>query len=576
MKKIIFLFFFFGTLNIFATHNRAGEILYKRIPPYTTYTYSITLIRYTDHGNGIADRCVDTLYFGDGQKGVAPRTNGGTGLCNDCSQCGEILINEPGYVLKENIYSITHTYSSPGTFVVSSSDPNRNGGIINIPNSVNQPFYVESVIVINGSLGINSSPVLTNLPADKGFVNTCYYHNPGAFDADGDSLSYQLIACKNASNQNIPGYFFPPFAPGGTFSISPTNGSLVWCTPQSQGEYNIAILVTEWRKINCTGPYLFMGSVMRDMQAVINNGTSAFISVSSIIDTCVVAGTVFNKTFTVTNNNQTNLTLIGSAANKSNLPLATLSSTTGINSFNSSVVWNTNCAHAQNNSHKIVYYAEQVNTPRQKIYSQFNLKVVPPAPVIVSVTTPTNHVVLTWKKVNGCNNIKGYYIYRKVGTNSWSHSSCETGVPSYAGFTLIGYKIPTDTVYDDGLFNPVANGSTGNYIVTTLMKDCLESFADTIKTVSFIVGLKENKLNENDLSVYPNPFLNNLQIDLQALTFEKVESTLYSIDGKRIKSQVDKNCKGYLTLNTVDLDAGIYFLYLKTEKGTLVKKVIRQ
>ncbi len=578
MKKIILLLQFFCSIAIFATHNRSAEILYRRVAPFSSYTYSITVIRYTDHGNAIADRCEDTVYFGDGQKAVALRINGGTGLGCGCASnnCGEIIINEPGYVVKKNVYSIIHTYGSPGTFIVSSLDVNRNGGILNIPNSINQPFYIEAVIVISPSIPLNASPLLSNLPVDKGRFNYCYYHNPGAYDEDGDSLSYHLTPCMSGSNQAIPGYTYPQIGPGGSFSINPTTGLLTWCVPQGQGEYNFAIVVKEWRRINCSGPYQFIGSVMRDMQAVVNNGTSMSMSLSSIVDTCVVAGTIFNKTFTVTNSNQTNLTLIGSSANASNLPLATLSPTTGVNTFNSSVVWNTNCGHAQNNSHQIVYYAEQVNTPRQKTYNQFNLKVVPPAPVIVTVSNPTNHIILTWKKINGCGNIKGYNVYRKIGANSWSHSACETGVPPYAGFTLINFNNPNDTTYDDGFFTPVANGSTGNYIVTTVMNDCLESFADSIKTVSFVVGLKENKLTENDISVYPNPFLNNLQIDLHALTFEKMESTLYSIDGKLIKSQVDKSCKGYLNFKTTDLKAGIYFLYLKTELGTVVKKVVRE
>ena len=73
-----------------ATHNRAGEILYKRIPPYTqtllgitikVYTYSITVIKYTDDGVNIADRCVDTVYFGDNTRAVASRVNGPTCYC---------------------------------------------------------------------------------------------------------------------------------------------------------------------------------------------------------------------------------------------------------------------------------------------------------------------------------------------------------------------------------------------------------------------------------------------------------------------------------------------------------------
>ena len=201
---------------------------------------------------------------------------------------------------------------------------------------------------------------------------------------------------------------------------------------------------------------------------------------------------------------------------------------------------------------------------------------VPPAPVIISVNNPTNHVLLTWKKISICNNIKGYNIYRKIGTNSWLHTACETGVPAYTGFTLVGFNNPTDTVFNDGNFTPVTNGSTGNYIVTTVMNDCAESFADTIKTVFLMVGLKENAMPEIDLSVYPNPFLNSLRIDLKGVIFEQIESALYSVDGKLLRSQIDNKCIGDLIIKTNDLKYGIYFLLIKTEKGNLVKKVVKE
>lgn len=98
LKSVLLFVFVCFAYVLNATHNRAGEILYKRIAPYTTqvsgttvqvYTYSFTIVKYTNDGSNIADRCVDTVYFGDGTKGVAPRVNGGTLLCgNNCSNCG--------------------------------------------------------------------------------------------------------------------------------------------------------------------------------------------------------------------------------------------------------------------------------------------------------------------------------------------------------------------------------------------------------------------------------------------------------------------------------------------------------
>src|ERR1043165_3346015 len=82
----LFLLVFLYSTTTRATHNRSGEILYKRIAPFSAivngvtvsvYNYSITVIKYTDHNLAtVADRCVDTVYFGDGDRGIAPRING--------------------------------------------------------------------------------------------------------------------------------------------------------------------------------------------------------------------------------------------------------------------------------------------------------------------------------------------------------------------------------------------------------------------------------------------------------------------------------------------------------------------
>ena len=98
--------------------------------------------------------------------------------------------------VKKNVYSCTHTYSGPGLFKIYMFDRNRNSGVINVPNSVNQPFYLETLLSINAFLGPNSSPVLTRDPIDEACLGQCFFHNPGAVDTDGDSLSYDLVMSK--------------------------------------------------------------------------------------------------------------------------------------------------------------------------------------------------------------------------------------------------------------------------------------------------------------------------------------------------------------------------------------------
>jgi hypothetical protein len=282
MKTIYsFLLFFLFLFSAKATHNRAGEIVYKRIAPFTNvvgtvtvqvYTYSITLIKYTDDGVGIADRCADTIYFGDGSKGLAPRINGSTNCgCGVSVACGSLIVSIPNYKVKYNVYSIIHQYPGVGNYLISSFDPNRNQGVHNIPNSVNQPFYLESLLIINSISANNSSPVLTNPPINQATVGVCFYYNVGAIDADGDSLSYELTPCRTIGGQSVNGYFYPETGFAGTFSINALTGLLTWCTPQLLTEYNIAILVKEWRK-NTSGVPQLMGYVLRDMQILVRYG----------------------------------------------------------------------------------------------------------------------------------------------------------------------------------------------------------------------------------------------------------------------------------------------------------------
>lgn len=258
-------------LSANATHNRSGEILYKRVAPFGTnntpiYTYSITVIKYMDHGATVADRCVDTVYFGDGQKGVAPRINGGTGLNCGCSgtiQCGQLIVQQNGYTVKKSIYSILHTYAGAGVYTITSSDPNRNAGIHNIPNSASTPFYLEARLVISSVSAMNSSPEFGSDPVNQATLGVCFIDDLQLYDADGDSLITELINCGAA-----PGYFDPELPVNGTYGLLSASGPLQWCSPVMATTYHIAYRVNEFR-YNGSGFLVLIGSVMREREVIV-------------------------------------------------------------------------------------------------------------------------------------------------------------------------------------------------------------------------------------------------------------------------------------------------------------------
>ncbi len=71
------------------------------------------------------------------------------------------------------------------------------------------------------------------------------------------------------------------------FGIDEFTGELRWDTPLLQGEYNVAFMVEEWRQ------GVKVGSVVRDMQILIGACNNNPPEISTISDTCVIAGTNF-------------------------------------------------------------------------------------------------------------------------------------------------------------------------------------------------------------------------------------------------------------------------------------------
>jgi hypothetical protein len=256
-------------LNCSATHNRGGHITYKRVAPFTkivgtetvqAYNYVISVIRYHNVGTNVAERCADTVYFGDGGKGVAYRVNGSTcSACGSTISCGVSL--SPPLGGKVSTYTVQHTYAGSGVYLIQSFDPNRSPDITNIPNSINHPSYIESQLTISAQTNDNS---LEFQDPDVAIAhpNQCWHHTPVITEADGDSLSYEITATRGVGGAAAPGYFFPT----GTYGFN--GGWLQWCSPQQVGIYAITYIVKEWRKNN-NGTYVMMGYVLRDMEVTV-------------------------------------------------------------------------------------------------------------------------------------------------------------------------------------------------------------------------------------------------------------------------------------------------------------------
>ncbi len=575
----LFCLIFF--INARATHNRAGEITYKWL---FGYTYEIKVTTYTNiDGANLADRCEDTVYFGDGTRAAVLRSNGAIGSCSPAHEGVPLNAN-----IKLNEYVTTHTYPGPGNYIISMEDPNRNVGVNNIPNSINQAFYIESFLNIPVfGTGKNNSPVFSFPPIDNGCVGQCFYHNPGAYDIDGDSLSYELTTCKGTGGVTCPGYSYPASG-GGTFRID-SAGTLIWCTPQTQDLFNLAFLVKEWRR-NDDGNYFMVGYVERDMQITVGNCTNNNPHIIfTNMDTCIVAGAPVSRTFSANDANSNNITLsAGGAPFAFNTNSATFNSVPGNSITSGSFNLTSNPSHVQRLPYQIVTKAIDDDPLVPLVhFKTFNIKIIPEAPFNLSTVASSNSVLLKWNKpasylLNTKNKFERYKVYRKDGLSNWTHSSTETVPPTYTGFVALGSTTGVnDTVfYDYNYALPFTSGLDYSYVVLAEYSDGSTSYVSNISSSQVFVGVKEISSRSFDVKISPNPITESFTINFGTVNLSGYTIELFDITGQKIKTFTENESvykQNTILLKLDNMASGIYFLKIKDANNTTItKKIIKQ
>ena len=243
------LFSFLFITSSWATHNRAGEIYYRQTG---VNTIEATIKTLTKTSSVSADRDSLEICWGDGRCEWLRRVSG-VPLDND---------------YKRNEYVGTHQYASEGVYTLSMSDPNRNGGILNVsfPFSDNVRFFIQTTFTLSNGDDENNSPIALVDPSDIACLGKQFIHPINAVDMDGDSIAYRLIVPLSAKNTPVPDYKFPnEIQPGNSnqFFFDNETGLLTWDAPQEIGEYNIAFEIITYRD------GVENGRMVRDMQILV-------------------------------------------------------------------------------------------------------------------------------------------------------------------------------------------------------------------------------------------------------------------------------------------------------------------
>lgn len=507
MPKIFNKILFFSILLListisFATHNRAGEITYEHL---SGNTYKITLITYTYTPSAANEtRDVLPIQWGDDTESDIPRIS---------------IINLPDLIQK-NTYIGTHTFPGVGVYQIVMSDPNRNADINNIPNSVGVVFTVKTILKIDATIGHNSTPIMLNPPVDKAALHQKFIHNPNAFDADGDSLSYKLAVCLGLNGLPIYDYSYP--AASTELYVDPVTGDFVWDAPIEIGEYNVAMEIEEWRN------GIKIGSIIRDMQIAVAETDNVPPVIQNIPDYCVLAGDnlSFNVTATDTEDNIT-LTASGGPFEFSVNP-AQFPEVLGASPVTGTFSWNTVCEHVRKLPYDVLFRAVDDNSEVNLTdYETVKIQVVAPSPENLTVNPTSNSVILSWDNYQ-CSNASGFLIYRKHGTYSYTPNNCNTGLPESSGYIQIAKISGSDiTNFTDNNNNTgLPQGYNYCYRISAYFEDEAESYisneacTELIKAAPIItktsvsntdkingsIHLTWMKPTEFDHIVYPGPY----------------------------------------------------------------------
>ncbi|MCO6482218.1 MAG: gliding motility-associated C-terminal domain-containing protein [Flavobacteriales bacterium] len=255
----------------------------------------------------------------------------------------------------------------------------RNNSITSLTSPGNRELYLDARL--NKAAGLcNNSPTFTNSPAAFYCLGEQISYNPGAVDADGDSLAYSLIAARGANGANLPyaaNYSAqqPIRNTGGPNAVvlDPQTGTMT-VTPSVIQVAVVTYQVREYRN------GVLVGTITRDVQFVIRactgnqpptvsgiNGTSSYTMQ-------VCAGSPV--TFTV-NSNDPNAGQVVTMSWNSGIPGATFTSAGSPHPVGT-FTWTPTVANLGNNTFTV--HVEDNGCPLKATNDYgFTIQVTPPA-----------------------------------------------------------------------------------------------------------------------------------------------------------------------------------------------------
>ncbi|MDB4286037.1 T9SS type A sorting domain-containing protein [bacterium] len=615
---VILLLFMLSFSLLKASHVLAGDIEVAHI---SGNEYRLALSTYTDFGPGAVDRCLTNLdiWEKNGSQITTildiPRRNGpaNTNPALGCPLSAFEGQNIYGTV-KENLYDTTFTFPGPGVYLVRYFDFFRREDIVNIKDPGQASFFIETEITVTSATEIpNSSPVLLNFPLNETCTNTFWTHNPGAFDRDGDSLSYRLVNCQQydpTSGITIPrvctNYLFPDnnFFGMSTLLVDHRTGIITWDTPQQAGVYSLAYEVVSFRK------GIETGRIVRDMVIFVQQGCGRDRPVieapeevcapalsSTKIDFWAIQNSGSDSTYLDFNSGTKgdngpfqstgNTTVSGiiidngvPGATFSQLPVGTLNGFFISDTLKATLEWAPACEDIRKQFYALDLMAHDKEVYRGTSLAQLTthhqtrIQVLPPAPDSLKVTHDQFGILLNWSP-NPCTEISGYRVYRKINPGNWSPNPNCCQKARNGGYILVKTLAGRNRTYF--VDNPTGlSNEDVCYVVTTIyggfpspnIESCI---SQEVCEFGFTTAL--GRLDDPEIQLYPNPAGDALFLDGVEEFYGEIK--VFDARGQEYRLPESRQPNG-IQLETKGLSPGLYVLRIsengKWWSGRFLKK----
>ncbi len=89
----------------------------------------------------------------------------------------------------------------------------------------------------------------------------------------------------------------------------------------------------------------------------------------------------------------------------------------------------------------------------------------------------------------------------------------------------------------------------------------------------YLTKVNSNIFPENDIQINPNPAINEIAIEINAHPEEKAVMTIFDINGKALMKKEIEPDKNRIDIS--GLEEGLYFVNVKTNSGSMTKKIIK-